>query len=202
MCWMRWAERVRSGGEKYPRLTRASKAGLHSFSLSKLIGRKLSGPVWRVGERSRWRKRDGYRLKFREERLNTRLVEERQTKGRTKKDANRCWKTREREKNKMDGRLKNQRSELEKGDRRGTVAHRHAIMRRLGLIYTRVRRRHHGKSIARPKEKETSVALFKRRSLVLIGSLPLFQPGVPVLEFVSSAGIMGNQKQELFQGMK
>ncbi|KYQ48918.1 hypothetical protein ALC60_11972 [Trachymyrmex zeteki] len=35
----------------------------------------------------------------------------------------------------------------------------------LGLIYTRERRRHHGKSIAQSKEKETSVALFKRRSL-------------------------------------
>lgn len=70
---MRWAERDRSGGgERYSRLTRASKAGLHSFSLSKLIGRKLSGPVWRVGERSRWRKRDGCRLKFREERKEER----------------------------------------------------------------------------------------------------------------------------------
>ncbi|EGI63968.1 hypothetical protein G5I_07547 [Acromyrmex echinatior] len=35
----------------------------------------------------------------------------------------------------------------------------------LGLIYTRERRKHHGKSIARPKEKEISMALFKRRSL-------------------------------------
>lgn len=89
---------------------------------------------------------------------------------------------------------KNQRSELERGDHRGTVAHRHAIMRRLGLIYTRVRRRHYGKSIARPKERETSVALFKRRSLILIGSLPLFQPGVPLLEFVSSAEDYGESE--------
>lgn len=89
---------------------------------------------------------------------------------------------------------KNQRSELERGDHRGTVAHRHAIMRRLGLIYTRVRRRHYGKSIARSKEKETSVALFKRRSLILIGSLPLFQPGVPLLEFVSSAEDYGESE--------
>lgn len=98
-------------------------------------------------------------------------------------------KEREKENNKIDERLKNQRSELEKGKGtvRGTVAHRHAIMRRLGLIYTRVRRRHHGKSIARPKERETSVALFQRKSLILIGGLPLFQPGVPALKFVSSA---------------
>lgn len=161
---MRWAERDRSGGgERYSRLTRASKASLHSFSLSKLIGRKLSGPVWRVGERSRWRKRDGCRLKFREgrkeERRRTRML-----KNKRAREKRLRW-------------TKNQRSELERGDHRGTVAHRHAIMRRLGLIYTRVRRRHYGKSIARPKEKETSVALFKRRSLILIGSLPLFQPG-------------------------
>lgn len=68
-------------------------------------------------------------------------------------------------------------------------------MWRLGLIYTRERPRHHGKSIALPKEKETgSVALFKGRSLILIGSLPLFQPGVPVLEFVSSAEDYGESE--------
>jgi len=43
------AERDSRRGEKYSRLTRASKASLHSFSLSKLIGRKLSGPVWTSG---------------------------------------------------------------------------------------------------------------------------------------------------------
>lgn len=47
---------------------------------------------------------------------------------------------------------------------------------------------------AERKEKEVSVALFKRRSLILIGSLPLFQPGVPVLEFMSSARDYGESE--------
>lgn len=64
-------------------------------------------------------------------------------------------------------------------------------MWRLGLIYTTGRRGHHGKSIARSKEKENSTALFRGRSLILIGSLPLFQP---VLEFVSLVGDYGESE--------
>ena len=39
------------------------------------------------------------------------------------------------------------------GGDRGTVAHRHAIMWRLGLIYTRERRGRHGKSILGTSER-------------------------------------------------
>lgn len=189
---MRWAERDRSGGEKYSQLTRALKAGLHSFSLSKLIGRKLSGPVWQVGEWLRWRKWDGCRLKFREERLNTRLVEERYTKGRTK-DANDEKHEKEKEKNKNGRRLK--KSKLEGGTDRGTVAHRHAIMWRLGLIYTRVRRKHTTESQSRGRKRKRLRWYYLSEGVsILIGSLPLFQPGVPVLEFVSSAEDYGESE--------
>lgn len=112
-------------------------------------------------------------------------------------------KEREREKNKMDERLKNQRSELEKGSVRGTVAHRHAIMRLLGLIYTRVRRRHHGKSMARPKEEESLGGIIQTEE-----SHPNWKPATVSTGCTDARirvfrrGITGNQKRELFRELK
>lgn len=57
-------------------------------------------------------------------------------------------------------------------------------------LYKGKTKAHHGKSIARPKDKERDLGGIiqeKGTASILIGSLPLFQPGVPALEFVSSA---------------
>ncbi|TGZ49068.1 hypothetical protein DBV15_06008 [Temnothorax longispinosus] len=68
-------------------------------------------------------------------------------------------------------------------------------MWRLGLIYTRVRRKHTTESQSRGrKRKRLRWHYLSEGVSILIGSLPLFQPGVPVLEFVSSAEDYGQSE--------
>lgn len=151
----------REGEGKYSRLTCGSKAQLRSFSLFKLIGRKLSGPVWRAvtTKKMGWCRLEEPAVDTAECASSGKGTSE-QGRNLDKKGGKCRWGTREwkmladvKEKNKLE---KNRRDELREGKPAlgdSSASTRYYVAAETNL-YKRKTERRHWKSIARPRERE------------------------------------------------